>query len=481
MARNVIPILSFLSFLSVRASAANAENSNFNFVRHVRSLAPRVDSEAAAQPLPQANVSVPFGTKTPRRKSKRLALAALRGNTSSSRSSPGDTVVLDGSDSDFEYLTNVTIGGQKLSLSVDTGSSDIWVIQQGFSCFDLDGNSQSQDVCGFGSAGFSPTSKPFASFPGVSFNITFSDGEVLLGPVGVDIVTIGGLSVEKQVVPIPTHAAYLGDGINSGIIGLSFPGGTTVFNTTDPLKASKANQIIYSPFFLSALLVAISSSADIIWRSDFSITLDRGSFEQEQNYTFDPNLGFLSFGGIAPVPVLENSVTVPIQGFSTMTTRNGLPGSNLFFYTVEVDSYTFPGSDKVVTANNNTVLDTGTTVNFFPSPVAAAYAAQFSPPAMVDPKSGLYTIACNAIVPDFAVTIGGKTFPIDKRDQILPTGKDANNNTVCITGTQDGGADQAGTVFIFCVARGDVFLHNVVTTFNPIDGEVTLTQRAPYY
>ncbi|KAJ7793994.1 acid protease [Mycena olivaceomarginata] len=423
MARDVISILSFISLLSVRAGTANAENSNFNFVRH-----------------------------TPRRKSKRLALAALRGrNTSSSRSSPGNTVVLDGSDSDFEYLTNVTIGGQKFSLSVDTGSSDTWVIQQGFSCFDLDGNPQSQDVCAFGSPGFNPNaSKTFAPFPGASFNITYSDGEVLLGPVGVDNVTIGGLCVEKQVVPIPTHAAYLGDGINSGIIGLSFPGGTTFFNTTDPRKASKANQIIYSPLFLSAV------EQKKVKNPYFSIALDRGSFEQEEQDTFDPNLGFLAFGGIAPVSVLKNSVTVPIQGFST--TQTVLPGSNLFFYTIDVDSYTFPGSDKVVTANNNTVLDTGTTVNFFPSPVAAAYAAKFSPPAVVNPETGL------------------KSFSIDKRDQILPTGKDANNNTVCITGTQDGGADQGGNVFIL----GDVFLHNVVTTFNPVDGEVIITQRAPY-
>ncbi|KAJ7789177.1 acid protease, partial [Mycena olivaceomarginata] len=407
-------------------------------------------------------------------------LAALRGrNTSSSRSSPGNTVVLDGSDSDFEYLTNVTIGGQKFSLSVDTGSSDTWVMQQGFSCFDLDGNPQSQDVCSFGSPGFNPNaSKTFAPFPGASFNITYSDGEVLLGPVGVDNVTIGGLCVKKKVVPIPTHAAYLGDGINSGIIGLSFPGGTTVFNTTDPRKASKANQIIYSPLFLSAV------EQKKVKNPYFSIALDRGSFEQEEQDTFDPNLGFLAFGGIAPVPVLNIRETPP-RNFSTFLQKIVQISSSPFrdsrrpqtvFYTVDVDSYTFPGSDKVVTANNNTVLDTGTTVNFFPSPVAAAYAAKFSPPAVVNPDTGLYTIACNATVPDFAVTIGGKSFSIDKRDQILPTGKDANNNTVCITGTQDGGADQGGNVFIL----GDVFLHNVVTTFNPVDGEVIITQRAPY-
>ncbi|KAF8174995.1 aspartic peptidase domain-containing protein [Mycena galopus ATCC 62051] len=188
MAWDIIPILSFLSLLGARVDVTNAEIFDFNFVRHVRSLSPRADSGAVALSLPPASISVPFGAKTPRRNSKRLALAALRRrNTSSNPSSSNHTVVLDGSDSDFEYLTNITIGGQKFSFSVDTGSSDTWVIQQGFSCFDLDGNPQSEGVCAFGSEGFSPNaSKTFTPFPGVSFNITYSDGEALLGPVGMD-------------------------------------------------------------------------------------------------------------------------------------------------------------------------------------------------------------------------------------------------------------------------------------------------------
>ncbi|KAJ7750485.1 hypothetical protein DFH07DRAFT_769962 [Mycena maculata] len=104
---------------------------------------------------------VPFAKKVPRRSSKRRALAALRGKpattvlTEKALSAGGaSTITVNGSDSDYEYLTNVTIGGQHFSLNVDTGSSDTWVPQKGFECFDLEGNSVPPATCAFGTAGF---------------------------------------------------------------------------------------------------------------------------------------------------------------------------------------------------------------------------------------------------------------------------------------------------------------------------------------
>jgi hypothetical protein len=102
-----------------------------------------------------------------------------------------------------------------------------------------------------------------------------------------------------------------------------------------------------------------SISTPLTWGAVFSVALDRGTFEQQENDPFDPNLGFLSFGGIAPVPVTNTAVTVPVQGYSATTgLPSNAPGSEFFFYTVDVEAYTFPGSNHVVTANNNTILDT---------------------------------------------------------------------------------------------------------------------------
>ncbi|KAJ7618179.1 aspartic peptidase domain-containing protein [Mycena polygramma] len=461
--------MGFLAVLSA-LSLVGAAHAEFNVVRHT-SLAPRA-KEAAV--LPPAEFSVPFTAKTPRRKAKKNALASIRGKPTKKAPGAGgaSTVVVDGSDFDEEYLTNVTIGGQHFSLIIDTGSSDTWVAQKGFNCFDLDGNPVSSDTCAFGTAGFdTAASKTFQPFPNVSFNITYGDGEFLSGPVGFDTVAIGGLSVAHQEIGVPTLTAWEGDGINTGLIGLAFPDLTSVYNTTDPTKASGANQLPYSPLFLSAV------TQKKVAQPFFSIALDRGTFDQQENDPFDPSLGFLSFGGIAPVQTTKTAVTVPIEGYSATTgIPNNGPGSEFFFYTVDVEAYTFAGSNKVVTANNNTILDTGTTLNFVPTDVAAAYNALFTPPATLDEDFDLYVVACNATVPAFSVVIGGKSFTVDGRDQILPAGTDDSGNIICITGTQDGGPDEAENIFIL----GDVFLHNVVSTFNPVAHEVTLTQRANY-
>ncbi|KAJ6525127.1 acid protease [Mycena capillaripes] len=464
--------MSFLTVLSA-LSLLCAAQAEFNVVRHV-SLAPRVN---AAVVLPPAEFSVPFTAKAPRRSSKKRALTALRGKPATKVGAPGDgaasTVVVDGTAFDEEYLTSVNIGGQHFSLIVDTGSSDTWIVQKGFNCFDLDGNPVSPDTCAFGTAGFdTKASKTFQLLPNVSINITYGDGEFLSGPVGFDTVTIGNLSVVHQEIGVPNLTSWEGDGINTGLIGLAFPDLTHVYNSTDPTKASGANQLPYSPLFLSAV------SQHKVQHPFFSVALDRGTFDQQENDPVDPKLGFLSFGGIAPVPIVNTTVTVPIQGYS-VTPRipsNG-PRSEFFYYTVDVEAYTFPGSNRVVTKNNNTILDTGTTLNLVPTDVAAAYNAKFHPEAMLDEDFfGFYVVDCNATVPDFGVVIGGKTFSIDVRDQIIPAGTDDNGDIICITGTQDGGPDTADDIFIL----GDVFLHNVVSTFNPVAREVTLTQRAKY-
>nr|GAT49690.1 acid protease [Mycena chlorophos] len=465
--------LSVVSALSLLTSASAIGSSDFTFTRR-RAVAPRSFEERAQTVLPAADFSVAVSGKAPRRKSKSAALTALRGRPFPSKPGSGgsDTVPVAGSDFDEEYLTNATVGGQPFSLIIDTGSSDTWVAQKGFNCFDLNGNPISEADCAFGTAGFDPTaSKTFKPFPNVSFNITYGDGEFLSGPVGFDTVSVGGLTVKSQEIGVPNLAAWEGDGINTGLIGLAFPDLTSVYNTTNPQDASAANQLPYDPLFFTAV------KERAVKNTFFSVALDRGSFEQQENDPYDPNLGFLSFGGIAPVPVTSTQVTIPVEGYSATT---GIPssakGSPFFFYTVNVEKFTFPGSAGILTANNNTILDTGTTLDYVPTPVIKAFAKAFDPPATYSEEDELYLVDCTAKVPQFLVTIGGKEFSVDAKDQILPGGTDSNGKEICFLGTQDGGPDEADNIFIL----GDTFLHNVVATFNPIQGEITLTQRLPY-
>jgi hypothetical protein len=55
------------------------------------------------------------------------------------------------------------------------------------------------------------------------FNVQYGSGEFLSGPVGFDNITIGGLQVSQQEIGVPDAAAFLGDGISSGVIGFAYP------------------------------------------------------------------------------------------------------------------------------------------------------------------------------------------------------------------------------------------------------------------
>ncbi|KAJ7663837.1 acid protease [Mycena polygramma] len=397
-------------------------------------------------------------------------MSALRG-----RAAPNNITTLVGSDHDLEYLTDITVGGQNFKVIVDTGSSDTWLVKKGFSCLNLTGAPESAATCAFGSDGFDPAaSSAFQPFPNVIFNVTYGDKEFVSGPVGFDTVSVGGLTVTKQEIGTPDVVAWEGDGVHSGILGLAFPFNTRVFNTTDSTQASVAKHIPYDPFFFTAVKQGLSSPF-------FSLALNRGA---NGNSSEDSNLGFIAFGGTPPVDLGNTTVTVPIQGYS-ITGSDTVPiaePSNskeavYLSYTVDVEAYVFPGSTAADTASNNTILDSGTTLNVVPSKVAEAYNAQFVPKATFDTQVGLYTVACNASVPAFSVMLGGQSFTIDARDQIVQNFHE-DGTVFCVSGTQAATDDPSGGPDLFIL--GDVFLHNVVTTFNIQTNEITITQRAPY-
>ncbi|KAJ7798934.1 acid protease [Mycena olivaceomarginata] len=411
---------------------------------HLASPAPQPDTHNPAlssrSVLPAASYSVAFSKKVPRRKAKVDALSALRGSVVSRHAYT--TVPLAGSNLDTDYLVNVTIGGQNFSLIIDSGSSDTWVPQAGFSCFNLTGSPVPQTTCNFGSTGFNAnSSKTFELYQNVSFNQTYGTSEYVAGPIALETVSVGGLEVSRQVVPIPDVASWTGDGILSGILGLAFPNETSLFNTSDPTTASTKNHIPYDPFFFTAVK-------------------QKKVEHPSETELYTPNLGLLAFGGIAPVPVIHNtSVTVPVLAYPPTAAESK---RQFLFYTLSIDSYNFPGSENVPEARNaslgngTTILDTGTAFK---------------------PRPRTRRRGCNATVPQFSVTIGGQAFSMDPRDQLVPFVTDAQGDVTCVLGTQaQGGPDIASDFHLL----GDTFLRNVVATFNPIGRKITLTQRVAY-
>lgn len=76
---------------------------------------------------------------------------------------------------------------------VDTGSSDTWVVEEGFECLDIDsGDAVPESTCNFGPV-YSPGNE-FQSIPDENFNATYGDGQFLTGTFGTTNVTLGGIT-----------------------------------------------------------------------------------------------------------------------------------------------------------------------------------------------------------------------------------------------------------------------------------------------
>lgn len=146
-------------------------------------------------------------------------LKGLTGRSSSSTTSgSGELISLFEGE---EFATSVTFGTQTFDMIVDTGSSDTWVVKEGFECIDLDtGKETSTSTCAFGST--YTVDSTFKTISGEEFEIEYGDGEYLYGYMGTETVTLADVTVSQEVAVV-TEAAWEGDGTTSGLTGLAYP------------------------------------------------------------------------------------------------------------------------------------------------------------------------------------------------------------------------------------------------------------------
>jgi hypothetical protein len=368
-----------------------------------------------------------------------------------------------------EFATNVSFGSQEFVAIVDTGSSDTWLVESGFTCVNQQNNATVTEAdCNFGSSGYTPDSS-FTQIPDENFNITYGDGEYLNGIEGFDQVTFAGITVSKQQVSLANLAAWNGDGVTSGLVGLAFPAITSAFAGTNASAdnftedgTAPGDHEIYSPLINTIFFV------ENLTRPQFSLALSR----DESNTSYG---GVLAIGGY-PNPHLPTInatgafTSTPIELLALYDQILETPAYT--FYTITADTLSWSavnGSSGSDTTAYQTIVDSGTTLNYIPSAAAASFNSFFSPAATLDPASGLYFVDCNAATPSFGVDIAGGTFLTNPYDLILP-----NGDGTCISGVQDGGFGP----FIL----GDVFLKNVLAVFDLTPGnyEMHFSPRVYY-
>ncbi|KAI8625416.1 aspartic peptidase domain-containing protein [Xylariaceae sp. FL1651] len=332
----------------------------------------------------------------------------------------------------IEYIMKVGIGHTPYYLIPDTGSSDTWVVQEGFKCLDpYYGGEVPQEYCQFG-----PQFKgdfPSGKIDNQNLNISYLSGDYLNGNMGYADITVGNITVPKQQFALVNVAAFSGDGISSGILGLGLRGLTAAFTGNNPAVDSLGNLVNYSP-----LMETIGTS---------NVTSPVLSFAMSR----EENRSYIAFGGVPPVPTGEYT-TVPIQKGTTVSGK-----TDYFYYDIQIDSMEWSSGARNQTARDlpNMIVDSGTTINLFPPEVAAAINAAFSPSGLQE-DSMVWSVPCNAKPPTLDIVIGGKPIRTHPSSMILPETEIEGNR--CLSGI---GAGRPGSYIL-----GDTFMQEIVAVFD---------------
>ncbi|TVY71406.1 Aspergillopepsin-1 [Lachnellula suecica] len=253
-----------------------------------------------------------------------------------------------------EYLVQTSVGGQKLNLDFDSGSSDLWVFSSSLST----ANTKGHDV-------YNPaSSSTYKKLSGYTWQIEYADGSGASGTVGTDTVTIGSTTVEGQAVELATKVstAFVSDSAD-GLVGLAFSN----INTVQPQQQStffdNAQSSLDSPIFAAYL----PANADGAY--DFGYT-DSSKYSGTIEYTsVDSSNGFWEYP--------STSYKVGTKTYS----QSGFTG----------------------------ITDTGTTLLLMGDSAVDNYYAAVSG-ASYDNSQGGYTFPCSATLPTLSIRIGSTNY-----------------------------------------------------------------------
>lgn len=225
------------------------------------------------------------------------------------------------------------------------------------------------------------------------------------------------------------------------------PGLTEAYPGSDPGLDSSTSGITYSPL-VSTMTTALHLP------ELFSMGLSRNASES-----------FLALGGVpANVPTGEYTTT-PLLSWDLVSGT-----SEFLWYTIQTDAMTWTSATNKTTSTSRSprvIVDSGTTLNYLPSQIAASINGAFTPRAVYDETVGGYVTACNATPPAFGIQIGGRMVWTDPSSMILPELR--NRQGKCLTGFMET-EDQPYIL-------GDVFMQGLVAVFDIGKREMRFAKR----
>lgn len=356
-------------------------------------------------------------------------------------------------------------GNQSFNVVIDTGSADTWLISTSFTCLDPStSHTVAESVCAFGpSYTLSPTA---IEIPSENFNISYADGEFLNGALYTENVTFAGVSVSQQELAVVDYAAWRGDTLSSGLVGLAYPLLTNAYAGANPANDDKTAYLPYNPLFTTMYTRNLTPPV-------FSLALQRAS-----PTTLSAAGGVLAVGGIPQIPhsAVFYSTPIAVTGIDSVTGAN-----EYMFYTIDITGWAMSADAGVIfdtlgtgntrytplvapAAGTSVIVDSGTTLLYAPDEVVTELAGLFSPKATYDSQREQWMVDCGARAPVFGVVIAKKVFYVNRADLVLPVGGGS-----CIMGVQA----QSGGLTIL----GDVWMRNVLVVFDVGAAEVRVAAR----
>ncbi|KAJ4414927.1 hypothetical protein N0V82_007639 [Gnomoniopsis sp. IMI 355080] len=342
-----------------------------------------------------------------------------------------------------QYGVEVQFNKQKLSLALDTGSSDTWAVSSKANCTGY------FTSCFFGpsyAGGFNE--KPLVD---EHLYIQYGDGEVVQGPIGFMDVTVGGIQVTNQTVALANDTFWNGNNVTSGILGLAYPSITNAYS--GPFgEHSPWYQMEYSPIFSNMVAQGLVNNY-------FSIAISRNAPD-----------GVLGLGGVPEhLAGVDFSTLAMTDIIIANLVDDDSTSSDYSFYTIIPDGWLFGTStdDRKVPY----IIDTGTTLTYLPQELSDAINNAFEPPAIYDFMFGSYFTSCDAVPPRVAVVIDDTQLWLNPEDLMLNQLRNPLTG-LCMTTISSGGS---GPYIL-----GDVFLQNVLAVFDVDDGVMQFASRENY-
>ena len=357
------------------------------------------------------------------------------------------------------YFANVTLGTppQRLSVHLDTGSSDLWVnTADSRYCRQLESTTSSSDGSDGGSGFFGgggsdiPCSDAGTyrandsssySYVNSVVRVIYADNSGASGDYAKDIFGMGGATLNNQQFGIGYRSSS-----SEGVFGIGFP--------NLEVQVQVARQRSY-PNVPQAL-----ADAGLINAPSYSLWLD----------DLNSATGSILFGGVdttryagalQPLRIVAESGSQPLEMIVSLDGISAQPdGSN----NVTVLAQSIP-----------VLLDSGTTLSYLPSDVASAIYQQFG--ARFDSRAEVALCPCALANSSATLTFNfaGKAIVVPMSEMVLPGGDgDPDSSSVgCRFGivAQSGDAG-SGTSF----ALGDTFLRSAYVVYDLDSAEIALAQ-----